>query len=431
MQIVTNSAEIESRCAGVIKLNFAEIEDSVVILTEEDTDVLNTYVFVNTLIKNDKGVKCVVCGASELMKNSIGALMFNSEHYNIFESDIESIDEEYINDITDIEQTREEAEMFLDEKVLAYSTVSKKLIEKEDNDCKVGSEYIEYLKSILDSGNTDNKVNIMSVQMKDRIDKKNEEIEQLKSNLESSERNIKQLESLNKSLKDNLISANDSIVSYVTVNTAAIATKAKHILYFKEISYVRYMNTFIEAFMKILELSGVNARLIIQDVRDDRNSRYGSIPVVDDKFYGANRDKLVNSTKEFVAVSKSTAIIEDVLKLDSDILVIYDRTGTAQSLIAGDVTRFFVVGSRREFETATRFRIDPKNTFCYSEDTDDGIHIEKIPDFKSLNENSKVSKINKMVFADKSEKMEPRRVIAAVLERAHINVASLAKARRK
>ena len=57
MQIVTNSSEVETRCLGVTKLKYAEIVDSIVILTEEDDEILEMYVFVNTLIKNGKTVK--------------------------------------------------------------------------------------------------------------------------------------------------------------------------------------------------------------------------------------------------------------------------------------------------------------------------------------------------------------------------------------
>ena len=412
---------------GVTKLKYAEIVDSIVILTEEDDEILEMYVFVNTLIKSGKAVKCVVAGASDLMKNSICALMYDKEKYDIFESDIESVDNEYLADIQEIQQEAEEAEMYIDKRIIEYGKISKKLLEKDDEDAKVGSEYIEYLKQILENGNTDNKINVLARDMEKKISTQDEEIEKLKIEIEIKDKNIKQLEGINKELKDSLISNNDNVASYVTVNTVAVGSKIKYILYFKEISYVRYMNTFIKAFMRIFEILKVNARLLIQDVRDDTNAKYEGIPVVDDKFYTANREKLLDSSREFVVVSRSTMVIEDVLKTNCDVLVIYDRTGIAQDLISGAITKFFVVGSAKELETSKRFRIDMTNTFCYYDDSDKGIYISKIPDFNNLNENARIAKINKLTFVDKASKGDAKRIVEAVYNRAHIDISSMIK----
>lgn len=427
MQIVTGSLAVENKGIDTISVHKAVIMDSIVILTDEDNDVLDTYVFVSTLIKNEKQVKCIVCGASELLKNSICSLMIENERYDIFESDTESFDDEYLNEISDIEQTKEDAEMFVDEQIIKFGSISERLKDNSDDLKLEAAAYIDYLKEILKSGNTDNKNNILVDDMQSRIDSLEEQLKNAKKELEESDDNVKKLEEVNRELKDNLILKDGDISSYVTINTNAVNNSVKYILYFKEVSYVRYMNTFIKILLKIFTLSRINARLIIQDTKRDTNSLYEPLVLVNDKYYMQNKESLYKSTNEFVAIDKSTMILEDYIKNPCDILILYDRTGTAQDLITGNVTKFWVVASKKDVENASRFRIDLKNTFSYMENQLGGLYIERIPEFEVMNENTRIAQYNKLIFNDKQNGNKIKRVIDGILERAHINISSLVK----
>jgi hypothetical protein len=395
---------------GTDELN--ELRDSLVIVVINkncDNEVGKYYKAVSNLLKHNNRVIAIGIEDENRTFKTIAALMVTFEAYDIYEVHAkEDISAPYLQRIEGRNPDIIEVQTYIGGDVTAYADMQTILFAiqslVDDGDVNGLEKYVE--QNAVSIENLVNNLNKMKKkcnefnsnelidkanslkekadQLIDKIAEKDKQLEEVKHDRDEKEveantakRDLVKLKNLNQSLQEQAKSAGSVVNDYkeLQLKGSDVKCNAKRILYFKEISYVKYMNTFITNFMKYLDTNKItNVKLLIYDSNVNVSAKYGNLTIVTGKEYNLQKSHLISVNKAFVVAEPVPAIISDIVSSDKcfDIVIIYDRMGKKEDIVtnSSNITKFYVVnGSADYYNIKKMFKLTSTTNIITNYDT--------------------------------------------------------------
>lgn len=432
--------------------------DVVIVLGESSSNQLHEYyTTIRRLIIRNNNVKLILDGDRSKIRKHISMLMTSYGRYDIYRvDDINEIDDEFIRTIEERVPTIEEVTEYIGEDIATYSEISNVLLELtknvENGDMdglkktvyenmeviKNSSTVIDYMKKVMDSANagTDEKI----AKLKEQIDKlesksKSDNIKidtltrnqnALKESNDFLEKEARRAETRRQELEEQVNKSGPVIKAYSTLQTSVIkGYKPVSVLYFKEITKIPYINTLIiqiantiNKLLKDAPKDKPNVRLIIYD-NTSQYQIYKPLTIVDSAMMTNNRANIVNHVKEMVITEPNQSLLEDILKVDFPVVIIYDRLRQQRDILSGNmVTKFYVANSKNDVKAIKS--LDSAERIITPEGVSDGtIWLGRIDKYEGLSPAAQMSKyVSVKDLKDKSSRL----IFDKILKVAHVEL---------
>ena len=374
----------ESRTVNEFESNEEDNLLVVVIDKSCDGDTAKYYKTIETAIKNRNRVILIGVDDANVSFKPLASMMITYKAYDIYTViDKDSISAEYLLKLEDREPDLTEVQTYVSGEITAYNELSAILFG---------------IQSLVDEGNTEgltvfleerllsieNMVTTLSNMKKtcdvfssgeliDKINTLKDKEDKLKKDIEYKEKVIAdtkyeyekakvagdelkrendKLRNKNSELKSQTESGGTVISSYREVNTSLINCRTKLVLYFKEVSYVPYVNTLVSQICGYLDMNSLKHKLLIYDTQNRLYNTYKPLNIISGRDYVNLKDSLINKTPKFVVTEPNKAVIEDILTSDQnfDVLIIYDRMKEPGDVVVGNnVTKFFIINSSKDY----------------------------------------------------------------------------------
>ena len=209
------------------------------------------------------------------------------------------------------------------------------------------------------------------------------------------------------------------------------------VLYFKEISYVRYMNTLITLLYTFLHKTGKKFVLLIYDNNNNMVANY-NLPITSGDKYAGQKSTILNGKYRTVVTEPFQTVIQDAISSNDavDIVIVYDRLRQYEDIVKGNnVTKFFVANSKKDIENImtvksvgmddTSFIItNADNSFEFKDGSPNfgkPVQFLDIPnlgkDFSTLSDSAKFNKYFRLKTARTGVPL-----MATIIKKAHIEV---------
>lgn len=196
------------------------------------------------------------------------------------------------------------------------------------------------------------------------------------------------------------------IKTYSELHTSLINCKVDNILYFKEISYVNYMNSLIKAIIGMCNAAKIKVKLLIYDNCGVMSSTYNPLNIVNSTEFFRNKERLVKNVEAFVVTEPNQAIIESIVTCTDpkhEILIVYDRMKQLNNIITGNnVTNYWVANSSNDVKNIEqRLKINDKSRLIVGSnyhEKDQSIKIPTIPDYENKQGASTIAAYSKLVY---------------------------------
>lgn len=351
-----------------------------------DADLPKYYKFINTALKNHNRVILISMADKNKSFKPLASLLITFNNYDIYEVESkESLSAKYLKTLEDREPDYCEVQTYIGGDLTAFSDMSMILfgiesLVEEGNEAALKSFLEEHMLSIenlttslnsmkktcelFNSNELVNEVNSLKDKEKKltkAVTEKEESLKDVKHErdehkvaAENLKRENEKLKEKTKELQEQSSGSGSTITSFKTTNTQLLkGNKTKIVLYFKEISYVRYTNTLVTILFDFLKRKGLKAKMLIYDTGSELYSTYNPLRVITGTDYTTDKTALINKIEKFVVAEPSQMIIEDVLTADQafDVVIIYDRMHTMNDVVDGNlVTKFYVINSRKDYE---------------------------------------------------------------------------------
>ena len=314
----------------------------------------------------------------------LSSLMLCYNDYDVYEvNSKDRITASYIKNIEERNPDITEVETYINGEISCYTELSELVfgienLAKEKN-IDALSEFVENhvgsvenivgtvnkLKKRADLFNSDEMFGIIK-KSREAVDKLNTTIEEKDKKLEEIKyerdkfkvdadtlrRENGKLKTTNEQLEQVGANGGAIIKSYKTLNTQLIRCKTKQIIYFKELSYVPYVNSTIDAMMKLADMKGLKCKLIVYDDAAATCGKYTPLMIVNGSNYENNRTALINKIKSFVVTEATMNVLNEVVTSEQcfDLVIVYDRMKQTDDIISGNnVTKIFVINSSKDY----------------------------------------------------------------------------------
>ena len=337
-------------------------------IEERNPDITEVESYVNGEITCYTELSDLVFGIENLAKEkNIDALsVFVEEHVGSIE-----------NMVSTINKLKKRADLFNSEELFGTIRKSKESLEELNNVIEEKDKKIDEIKFDRDKYKVD---------------------------AETLKRENTKLKSTNEQLEQTNGVGGAIIKTYKTLNTQLVRCKAKHILYFKELSYVPYVNSMVEAFMTLTEMKGIKSKLIVYDDAAATCGKYSPMMIVNGNNYENNRTALINKIAKFVVTEATMNVLNEIITSEQcfDLVVIYDRMKQTEDIISGNnVTKLFVINSNKDYTAnKTLFKINHVENIIAP--TDSNIGIEKDTDKRRFLDIPKIASYSKATTTAKT-----------------------------
>ncbi|MBR1453264.1 MAG: hypothetical protein IJ593_01265 [Lachnospiraceae bacterium] len=443
MKYIINHSLNDFKVLDINSINDVKPDDTVVMVLDETTNgkIKEYYTATEKMLLDRVNLYCVsIIDASNISK-SIMSLMATYQNYNIYTTYTkELINSDYVENILKRTPDILEVQQYIGGDVSAYSEMNtillgikslveygdvdgiKSFIEKHLESIDSSVEVFNYLRQIASTYNNGKVLEAIS-QIKETIDKYQDEISDLKSSVKQYKKDNDKLTESNTRLKSDNEKANSeladlkervknnvgtsAITSYSTLNTAiGMKCRTKYILYFKEISYPLYMNTYINNLLAQLSiLFNKKVKLIIFDDKVGITGVYSRIPMYNIKEYISVKDTpQFDNAQKIVVTDANTVVLQDVITSgfthgnEYEVVIVYDRLKQKNDIIVGNnVTKILVTNSEgnlrdNEAQLSGNWRL----IFSGNADIKNSLTISKIDDYKSLSDSAASKKYMNM-----------------------------------
>lgn len=271
--------------------------------------------------------------------------------------------------------------------------------------------------------------------------KAKKELEKYKAEVEEIKRKEKSLLDENSNLKNELASIKNKlheleqqttsgvpiIQVYAEVQTSLVKCKVKSIIYFKEITYVRYMNSLVTKLFEVIsKIHKLRTKLVIYDNRSGFLQIYRPLMIVSSQEYVNNRDAVVNKMDKIVVVEANPSIIEDIIKADYDVVIVYDRMRNPNDVVVGNnVYKYWVINSVMEYNVLSSvYKIDKSHVIMGSTAYQESLFIPDLGEkYRGQTESART-----LAYINAMHPYYNKSIIDLILERT--NVLSIAQFRR-
>lgn len=437
-------------------------EDLVVLVLDNSTNkALSQYydLVIRAITVGAKLITIVIAKESEIRK-PICNLMALYHNYNIYKVDSkDTVTTEYVEELVVRKPTFVEIQSFIGGDVAAYSDINtillgiddlvshgdldglKVFIEQHINSIEGLTSTIDYMRRVVDSSNS-SELETLAGELQKKLDEATFKMKQLETSEAKLKEDNQKLQESTRLLREQLASAAAQpdrqpessgsglpvISSYSAIRTNVIKCNVQHILYFKEISQIPYINSMVMALCSLLRGSGKSkkhVKLLIYDTNVSFNT-YKNLQAVSGSSFVTNKNTLITKTESFVVVEPNPAILTETIQCvnpEIPILIIYDRLRKEESIIEGNnVTKFFVINSSNDYLEASKKMSMNKQFIITRTGSTIGpecLNIPTIPNYtdKETTPSARVAKYLKLQ-AEGNKKL----VIQTILDAARINI---------
>ena len=430
-----------------------------IVLDADTSDKIKVYYekVLNILVSKNK-MFLIIVGKESKIRKSICNLMLNYRNYNIYRVDNKGIiTAEYLSVISQRSPSIDEIQTFIGGDISGYYDLNiiimgitdlinrgdleglKVFIEEHINSVENLTSVVDYMKKVVDTANSRELMDrICELKEKigmldDRVDKYERENQEYRDEniklVEKDKMSVKELSRLmsrNKELEQQVASNTPIIQTYSEINTALIKCKTTNIIYFKEVSYVKYMNSLITMITKTLSLMKKRFKLIIYDSRTGMANVYKPLSVINGSDFVSNKQNFITNVEAFVVLEPNPTILTSVLESINpvfDVVIVYDRMRQLTNIVTGNnVTRFYVMNSSKDFkELEGQLRITDKSTIITHPGSSIGnetLNIPTIPDYnaKGTTDAAKTNRYLKL-----QSEGNGKLLISTILDKSHIN----------
>lgn len=350
-----------------------------------DGDVNKYYKLINSALRNNNRVILISINDENKIFKTLASLMTTFYSYDIYQvEEKESISAPYLLKLEERHPDITEVQTYISGDVTSYSDITtilfgieslvdegnidalKSFIEEHITSIENLTTAINNMKKTCDIFNSNELIDAVN-DLKERehklnktIEEKDKTLEEIKYDRDSNKVEVENLKRENEKLKNknnDLKAQNESgsavIKSYKEINTQLIQCKTKLILYFKEISYVRYMNSLVNVIMNILETRKLKSKLLIYDSHSEMYASYKPLQVITGADYVSAKGNLISKTQRFIVAEPNPTILQDILTSEQcfDVVIVYDRMHSLTDIVAGNnVTKLFVMNSSKEYK---------------------------------------------------------------------------------
>lgn len=429
---------------------FTERDNMFVLIIDKNCDknVGSYYRALTQALKNNNRVIMVSIDDENKAFKPLASLLITYNNYDIYQViDRESISAPYLLKLEDREPDYTEVRTYVGGDVTAYSEMStilfgiENLID-EGNEAGLKNFLEEHMLSIENLTTTLNNMKktcdvFSSSELTDTINSLKTKIEKLqqdienrdkeisnikferdenKVNLENIKRENEKLKNSNTDLQAQAESGGSVIKTFKEINTQLINCKTKIVLYFKEVSYVPYMNSLVMQLTRVFDAKKLKYKLLIYDTQSEMYTAYNPLQAITGADYISMKSTLISKKKAFVVAEPNPTIMQDMLLSEQcfDVLIVYDRTKSLTDIVTGNnVTKFYVINSSNEYEKLNRQLKIPdtshiithanssiekgKGTSSAASNKRKFLDIPTIPDYNSNTDAGKISKYMKLV----------------------------------
>lgn len=415
--------------------------DLVVVLNSNNTDKLSDYYkVISKSIRYGNKVTLINVNADEKIFKPLAALMAAYRCYDIYTVDnISEVTAPYLKIIAEREPDYCEVQSYIGGDVTAYSKITELIygienlvqdgdmdglsdfISKHSSTIENFSITIDYMKSICEVFHVQDIVDKLN-KLEDKVSKYKEDydtarkqIVDLQSSKETTENEINKLKerireliNQNEALKD-AADTGTVIQHFEPCNTSQINCKTKQIVYFKEVTQIPYINSFIDKLIQLWQTGGgLKVKLLIYDNKTEFYESYSGLTVVNGKVYQSTKNTLIRQTERFVVSEPVQMIINDILTYEPgfDVVVIYDRTKSKKDIVVGNnVAKFYVINSNNDYvKVGAQLGITETKriiTRPLSDIADDVLDIPTIENYSAGSDSAKTVKYSKLMTSKK------------------------------
>lgn len=399
----------------------------VVVLTNESNGKLyNYYSVTRQLIINNNRLILILDGHTSRIRKQISMLLMSYRIYDIYTiDDLASIDKDYIESLESREPSESEVTTFVGPDITAYAEINnlltqmidsvnasdidklREIIEFNRENIEDFIDVIDYMKQVVDKVNSgDNEKQVK--ELREKVDELQSEIESHVKKVRDAEREVEiakedkemlqkeafQAKQRASDLEEKLNSREPTIKTYTEIQTQMIRCKVKVVLYFKEVSHISYISSMVTKLMEAMsKIKKLKVKLLIYDNKHSFLGTYKPIPIVGSSEFVSNRDIIVNKNDKLVVVEANQALIEEVLKSDWDVVIIYDRLKQANDIVSGNnVYKYWVLNSMTEYNMLkTTFKIDKRHIITRPGVMPDSLSLQTIKEYKTHTAAAKLS----------------------------------------
>lgn len=412
---------------------------NIIIALTSDVGGDDLHAYYNTVLEaihHNNRVFLLIVGKDSLIRQTIASLMALYRCYDIYKVDsLETVNKDYVDAMLKRTPTILEVQQYIGGDISAYADTSailigvktlalqsdleglKKFIEEHLESIEGSVGVVEHLRKIADTTNSGELSEIID-SLKVKIDTTNKELQaskdtvvelkskndSLESSVTSTKKELSKALSKAKDLEAQMNAAGSApvISSYREINTSMIKCKVQHIIYFKEISYVRYVNSLVMNLMQILKVYKLRVKLIIYDSRHGMPGLYRPMSMIGSSEFLANKSSFIQNTESFVVVEPNPVILEDTLTSLSpifDVVVVYDRMRQSNDIVVGNnVAKVFVVNSNKNYDSMKSALKISAQSLIISGDSKikDSLTIPTIDGYAESTDTAKITKFKRL-----------------------------------
>lgn len=368
------------------------ITDScVIIIVEKDEDNKGeVYRSVRKLSKRRNKVTLIGVEKNETFK-MIATMLTSIGNNNIYiVEDRDVITVAYLEAIEEREPDFKEVQNFIGGDVTSYAITAEMLMKieniVEDGDMEQLSEFVQDNRETLMKMSTS--IDLMRTtaeltnseeltgkieELSKMLEKAEEDLEDARAELERNKSEQSEITDKEKEiseereeliervreLEEQVKNGTSVINCYQEITLAYVKHNIKRILYFKELTYVNYVGSFVDKLYSMLVMAHkLNTKLVIYDNNTDMYDKYVSrgITVVNSKNYASTKNTLVG-TNTCVISEPNQSITNEMLTSseDIDVLIIYDKMHRYANVVSANImTRLFITPSSNELNAVRK-----------------------------------------------------------------------------
>lgn len=442
-----------------------DIKDSLIIFVVDKSlneQLSECYVTIGEMLRHNNRVILLGIEDDNIVFKPLAALMATFNDYDIYNViDKTSVLAPYLQEIESRSPGFEEVETYIGGDTIAYSELVtimfgiQSMVEEGNTD-KLDTFINQHINSIselsttldmmkktcdmYDSHELDDRIRSLESHIKelsDSIDDKDRQIsdafrdrDSLKEISVEKDKKIAELTTKNAELSTIAASGTSVIKSFNELSTSSIKCLTKQVIYFKEISYVPYVNTLIDRLLKFLAIKKLKTKLLIYDSGNQMFQAYGNLQTIDGENYMSKKDNLINKVPAFVVAEPNQIVIKDILTSDKafDVVIVYDKMHTVNDVVTGNnVCKYYVMKSSTDYANLQKLlKINPdSNIITLANNAISGVKygninyldIPFIADFNNSTDSAKTSKYLQLTSRHSGQK-----IILSILEKSHIQV---------
>lgn len=368
------------------KLEDISGSEVVLVLDESSSGQLNKYYSgVKNILTPRKLNRLILIldGTTSTIRKQICMLCVTMENYDIYSvENIANVNKEYVELLLKRSPTESEVSTFISSDLSAYARLSQFVLKlnalaTEGNAKEIESLVVEnksiiydfpplvdYMKCIVDTHNTGFNARVAELKLElENLNSSNKELrlslkaseetyEKAKTSLNGLETEVREFKTKCRTLEEQLDESDSSgAYKYIPVKISKVRgiNRVKCIIYFKEISPVLYINSLVkylkESIGVLIEGEELRVKTVVYDRPGDYSAIYSPLTIVNGSKFHDNPG-ILDGDRDVLITEPSMGITEALLKIECDILIIYDKLKCGDDLVEGNtVTKFHVIGS--------------------------------------------------------------------------------------